>query len=258
METNNNRVCKICSKCFSSGRAMGGHMRSHLVKLPIPPKPDPENQALDNSTKLTNHATEAPSSLNFHPEGKPAQKFQSLKHSYLAFLSSSNKKNRFLPCPKNPTRKRSNSRRHSIIGGEKRSELKQESSTSETLPAEEAARSLILLSKDNWPARKEIKTQEMKGANQMLTKDNENDKDASHVQTPTQVKFKCSDKRVVECPYCSKMFKSTQALGGHKRVHSTMIANAHNKFVDKSLDPNVAAFRNGVNEEHRSNLTTWL
>ncbi|MED6113124.1 hypothetical protein PIB30_067961, partial [Stylosanthes scabra] len=232
---------------------MGGHMRSHLVKLPIPPKPDPENQALDNSTKLTNHATEAPSSLNIHSKRKPAQRFRSLKQSFLAFLSNSNQKNRSPPYPKNPTRKRSNSRRQFIIVGEKRSEPKHESSTtSETLPAEEAAaRSLILLSKDNWPARKEIKTQEMEGANQMLTKDNENNKDASLVQTPTQVKFKCSDNKVVECPFCSKMFKSSQALGGHKRIHSNnpMVANARNKFVDKSLDPKVPAFRNDVNEE---------
>ncbi|XP_015972283.1 zinc finger protein ZAT1-like [Arachis duranensis] len=245
MEKNNNITCKICNKCFSTGKAIGGHMRSHLVKLPIPPKPDPENQALDNSNKLTNHAIQAPSSMNFHPEKKPAQNLQSPKHSFLAFFSKVNIENRFLPYPKNPTRKRSKCRRQIIKAVEKRSEPKQESSTSETPRAKEAARSLILLSKDNWPASKEIKTQEMEGANQMFTKDNENGKDALLVQTPTQVTFRCLDKKTVECPSCSKMFKSKQALGGHKKVHlnNPKVANAHNKFVDKSLDLNFPAFR---------------
>lgn len=30
--------CKLCSRRFSSGRALGGHMRSHLATLPLPPK----------------------------------------------------------------------------------------------------------------------------------------------------------------------------------------------------------------------------
>lgn len=30
--------CKICFKKFSNGKAIGGHMRSHYAKLPLPPK----------------------------------------------------------------------------------------------------------------------------------------------------------------------------------------------------------------------------
>ncbi|KAF7849835.1 hypothetical protein BT93_L0236 [Corymbia citriodora subsp. variegata] len=32
--------CKLCSKSFCNGRALGGHMRSHLANLPLPPKPE--------------------------------------------------------------------------------------------------------------------------------------------------------------------------------------------------------------------------
>ncbi|KAI3416831.1 uncharacterized protein J3R85_015102, partial [Psidium guajava] len=36
--------CKLCSKSFCNGRALGGHMRSHLVNLPLPPKPEEEEE----------------------------------------------------------------------------------------------------------------------------------------------------------------------------------------------------------------------
>lgn len=32
--------CKLCLRSFSNGRALGGHMRSHMLNLPIPQKPE--------------------------------------------------------------------------------------------------------------------------------------------------------------------------------------------------------------------------
>ncbi|KAJ4835473.1 hypothetical protein Tsubulata_048529 [Turnera subulata] len=31
--------CKLCSRTFANGRALGGHMKAHLATLPLPPKP---------------------------------------------------------------------------------------------------------------------------------------------------------------------------------------------------------------------------
>ncbi|GLT65837.1 hypothetical protein SLA2020_382420 [Shorea laevis] len=31
--------CKLCSRSFANGRALGGHMKAHLATLPLPPKP---------------------------------------------------------------------------------------------------------------------------------------------------------------------------------------------------------------------------
>ncbi|XP_062073294.1 zinc finger protein ZAT9-like [Humulus lupulus] len=36
--------CKLCFRSFSNGRALGGHMRSHMLNLPIPPKLEEEEQ----------------------------------------------------------------------------------------------------------------------------------------------------------------------------------------------------------------------
>ncbi|KAL5728309.1 hypothetical protein ACHQM5_001408 [Ranunculus cassubicifolius] len=52
------RTCKLCFKTFSNGRALGGHMRSHMVKLqtPSPPLPlpatptHPSQQLIENET----------------------------------------------------------------------------------------------------------------------------------------------------------------------------------------------------------------
>ncbi|VFR02204.1 unnamed protein product [Cuscuta campestris] len=38
------KFCKLCGKQFASGKALGGHMRSHLAPLPVPPKTPPQNQ----------------------------------------------------------------------------------------------------------------------------------------------------------------------------------------------------------------------
>ncbi|KAG6628611.1 zinc finger protein ZAT9-like [Carya illinoinensis] len=32
--------CKLCSRGFSNGRALGGHMRSHMLNLPVPARPE--------------------------------------------------------------------------------------------------------------------------------------------------------------------------------------------------------------------------
>ncbi|CAN0891532.1 Zinc finger protein ZAT1 [Linum grandiflorum] len=39
MKNSQPRECKICNRAFKTGKSMGGHMRSHLAKLPLPPKP---------------------------------------------------------------------------------------------------------------------------------------------------------------------------------------------------------------------------
>nr|KYP67921.1 hypothetical protein KK1_021536 [Cajanus cajan] len=109
-----------------------------------------------------------------------------------------------------------------------------------SLPAEEAARSLLMLSKNKWPESKEIKNQEVK---EMRAKDKDG-RDDLLVQIPSQANFKCDKygkifqshqalgghkanhkknddvgEKVFEYPYCSKVFKSVRPLGGHKKVH---------------------------------------
>ncbi|KAL2329352.1 hypothetical protein Fmac_022779 [Flemingia macrophylla] len=281
MEKNNIKVCKICDKCFSNGKALGGHMRSHFAKLPIPPKPETNNQVLDNSAELNPHPIQSASSLISLPQKKPAHDFRSLKRSPFSFLETSNRENESRPYPKNPTRKRSKCHRKFIAAVEVKAEPEQASSKQDSLSAEEAARSLLMLSKDTWPERKEIKKEEMTEINIMEAKDRVDGRDDLLVQTESRAKFKCDrcgkifqchqalgghkanhkknkntreggdfddgasgkntdavDQKAFECTYCSRVFKSARALGGHKKVHSsgTKLANAQttaNQFGGK-------------------------
>ncbi|CAI8600414.1 unnamed protein product [Vicia faba] len=106
MEKNNGKVCWICDKRFSGGKAIGGHMRSHYVKLSIPPKLETKNQPLANSTDLTQHPISA-SSLTCHPEENQTENFQPMKRNSSAFSANSNRGDRSVPYPQSPTRKRS-------------------------------------------------------------------------------------------------------------------------------------------------------
>ncbi|TQD84592.1 hypothetical protein C1H46_029849 [Malus baccata] len=46
--------CKICMRSFPNGRALGGHMRSHVMNHPIPPKPEDEDEEANREqTQLT-------------------------------------------------------------------------------------------------------------------------------------------------------------------------------------------------------------
>ncbi|KAK7263863.1 hypothetical protein RJT34_31461 [Clitoria ternatea] len=103
-------------------------------------------------------------------------------------------------------------------------EIKQVSSIFDS-HAEEAARSLLVLSKDKWPETKEIKTQQMEETIKVEVIDGENGRDVLFVQTQSQ----------------ARVFKSGQALCGHKKMHfrNSMVANAQtnysNQFSGKSV-----------------------
>jgi hypothetical protein len=71
MEKNYNKVYVICvGNRFNNVKAIRGHIKSHLVKLPIPPEFKTNNQTLDNSVDLTQHQIQCHSSHTCHPKNK--------------------------------------------------------------------------------------------------------------------------------------------------------------------------------------------
>ncbi|KAK4285156.1 hypothetical protein QN277_001891 [Acacia crassicarpa] len=57
VSNNGGKMCMICKRWFANGESMGGHMKSHLVKLPIPSKPAPispipDHQVPSNISKV--------------------------------------------------------------------------------------------------------------------------------------------------------------------------------------------------------------
>uniref|UniRef100_A0A7N0TZV9 C2H2-type domain-containing protein n=1 Tax=Kalanchoe fedtschenkoi TaxID=63787 RepID=A0A7N0TZV9_KALFE len=157
--------CKLCARRFGSGRALGGHMRSHFTILPVPPKPHPSQLS----------ETETSSSSSY-------------------VLCGSRKK-----------------RRSSEFG---QAAVSSETSSSEE---EDLAMWLMLLSRDKW-VRKECPA----GIRR------------EKVYLENGTGGGGDDEKLHECPVCYKVFKSGQALGGHKRSHlfsSTSTAASANNTV---------------------------
>jgi hypothetical protein len=120
---NNGRVCPICDKLFSNGKALGGHIRSHLAKLPVPPKPSINSQVVEYSTETLNHSTHfksSSSSPTANARSDPIRNLRSLERNFCHALAKIGRDSTLAFYPKIPTGKRSKRKRKQfIVTGEK-------------------------------------------------------------------------------------------------------------------------------------------
>ncbi|KAK7851695.1 zinc finger protein zat9 [Quercus suber] len=249
---------------------MGGHMRSHLAKLPLPPKH--ENSAQTESAQTLSPSSST--SLNFHHRNNMMQSYRSINGGELSteeatFHGESDTDSR----PKNASRRRSKRPRKIETEPVKFS-------------AEEVAMWLLKLSKDKWTKGKQKVRQKVETDKEEDDAEEEEKEDYSVSKickkSHSQTKFRCEtcrkvfpsyqalgghrashkkirnndeddleddndnfvvDEKVFECPFCFKVFDSGQALGGHKKVHLSNLGNgnanarssARNKLIDLNL-----------------------
>ncbi|KAI3407781.1 uncharacterized protein J3R85_020748 [Psidium guajava] len=248
-----NRVCKICSRSFSNGKAMGGHMRSHFAKLP-PRRPQailapssplslPAQQHQEKPQTLVPPAAHLPSSaqdrvLTVHDRGSDTESSRRTKRN----------------------RSQRRRRRHSSaaqVDAFSNADVQQTISSvseTETLSEADGALCLMMLSRDKWPKRARAEADEHEddwddsvsvtqtnsrawssrpryqcetcnkgfGSYQALGGHR-----ASHKKMSNESFASHNHKRIAfECPYCHKVFDSGQALGGHKKVHNEAISIA--------------------------------
>ncbi|CAJ2655224.1 unnamed protein product [Trifolium pratense] len=256
MEKNNGKTCGICGKWFSSGKAIGGHMRSHMVKLPVHPKLEINNQALQNSANLTQHSIQSASLLTCHPKKEQIQNFQSMKRSFSALSLNTNRENESESKLTNPAIKRSKCHHKHNAAVDTKVLPDQTSSICETETPEGVSICENETIEGAWVVwgfykdahkREAVKTQKIKENYKMKAKDDEGSSDDSLVQAHLRASSKCGrcgkvfrsyqalgghkvycksdnnsdcmDQKPFQCQYCDRVFKSAQALGGHKRVH---------------------------------------
>ncbi|CAN6565130.1 unnamed protein product [Malus baccata var. baccata] len=201
------RICKICNKRFSNGKAMGGHMRSHLAKLPLPPKPQspPQQQQLSDSPES--------SSPPFSTSNRAMH--SSLDSAVVHDGGDSDSESH----PRNPTHRRSK-RRRKVIGQSSLTlpfEAEQVSSVTDAFSTEDVAMCLIMLSMDKWE-----KVKVKNGVDESANEEEEDESDdrggsgfRSHTRVRTRGKYKCET--------CDKVFISYQALGGHRASHKKIL-----------------------------------
>ncbi|KAJ6962726.1 zinc finger protein ZAT1-like [Populus alba x Populus x berolinensis] len=227
------RICKICNRRFANGKAMGGHMRSHLAKLPLPPKPIPPLETYSTPKKSP-------------PETESTRK---------------------------PTRRRSKRSRksadevaESMVKVTESSE--QVSSISYLLAEEDVALCLLMLSRDNWSedakqVQKEvceyITRAKFKSQGKFICETCKKGFQSyqalgGHRASHKKIKILegngsgCGEdnirsvgKRIFKCSFCEKVFDSGQALGGHKKVHFSYLPVTNAKISINLLDLNVPA-----------------
>ncbi|KAL5999821.1 hypothetical protein ACLOJK_005571 [Asimina triloba] len=226
------RTCKLCSKTFSNGRALGGHMRSHMTILS--PNPTPKPQQLPPTPSLSssseeeeggggNEAEEA-KGLSYGLRENPQRSFRLAdpEFSFAVDAASSVVQDREseTESSKHPSRKRSNRLRRQQ--SEQKPELEPEplSSVSDTTTEEDVARCLMMLSRDIWmrggskPSPESDEEEPDVGYDDEDEEEEEEEDESGH-----ELKLLPRSRSKFQCGTCKKVFRSYQALGGHRASH---------------------------------------
>lgn len=258
--------CKLCSKKFSNGKALGGHMRSHYATLPLPPKTPQRHELSDPPTDST-------SSIFSGDERESSGEKSSLSLSYC--LRENPKKSFTFVDPESfdvgsvvvdreseteSTRGRCKRAEGTSVEDDDPERFLQKPIPGAPLTEleidEDVALCLIMLSRDvcrrsseeSRTSREVLKCERcdkvFKSSQGLGSHRASHFKKIRNSVLGNELMRRKADKIVVvreqvhECPFCDKVFKSAQALGGHKRSHylpSKTIANLQSPAIDLNL-----------------------
>ncbi|XVF22759.1 hypothetical protein REPUB_Repub12eG0198600 [Reevesia pubescens] len=266
--------CKLCFKSFANGRALGGHMRSHMLNLPIPPKVE-EHEPPEVSPNQLSEESEAASASYWlsssEEEGEEKGQFYGLRENPKRsirmvdpeFVDAAGSvvlqdRESETESSKNPTRRRSKRTRKILEHHPQNHHQQQEetkmlkvnnnnqvskseswvepepvSSISDTTTEEDVAFCLMMLSRDQWKSK----------VNQVEEEEEETEREKSMEETDeSEEYFKLSKanrttRGKYKCETCNKVFKSYQALGGHRASHKKIKAYSPATHETELLEP---------------------
>lgn len=255
--------CKLCLKSFVNGKALGGHMRSHMLHFPVPPKVE-EQERLEVAQNQPSEESEAASASfsSSEEEGEEKGQFYGLRENPKRsvrlvdpeFVDAGSvvlqDRESETESHKNPTRRRSKRTRkilehHQYHHQQQESQELQEetikklkdnnnqlskteswaepepvSSISDTTTEEDVAFCLMMLSRDQWKSKvhQEDDEEEATEIEKSMEETDESEEyfKISKVNRTTRGKYRCET--------CNKVFKSYQALGGHRASHKKIKA----------------------------------
>ncbi|XP_010512387.1 PREDICTED: zinc finger protein ZAT9-like [Camelina sativa] len=220
-----NYKCRYCFKSFANGRALGGHMRSHMPSLHV----DDEQEKPSQLSYETTESDVSSSSAKEKRNGNDDPKFAST--SSLLLLEDDDDDESETESSRNVinlTRKRSKRTRKLDSFATKKKKVKTSqlgykesdpepphSSASDTTTEEDLAFCLMMLSRDKWKKNKSSSN------NKEVVKEIETDEDESEGYNNRLSKMNrtTTTKGRYKCETCGKVFKSYQALGGHRASH---------------------------------------
>ncbi|XVE76918.1 hypothetical protein DITRI_Ditri13aG0019000 [Diplodiscus trichospermus] len=246
--------CKLCSKSFANGRALGGHMRSHMLNLPLPPKvegrepPDhaggDESETASASYSSSEEEEERDEKGQFYGLRENPKRSVRLVDSEFVDAGSVVLQDREseTESSKNPTRRRSKRTRKipehdHQYHQERQEEIKNNkqlskteswpepepvSSISDTTAEEDVAFCLMMLSKDNWKSKQHIDEEDDDTEIEKSTE--ETDESEEYLKIRKMMNRNRTTRSKYRCETCNKVFKSYQALGGHRASHKKIKA----------------------------------
>ncbi|KAJ4884940.1 Zinc finger protein ZAT9 [Raphanus sativus] len=237
--------CRFCLKSFVNGRALGGHMRSHVPSFH---KFSIQEEEGERASQLNDETESDVSSSSSMMDQKVANESETESSSSMKITRKRSKRTRKL---ETFTTKKSKT---SQLGYKTEPECEPpHSSASDTTRDKDLAFCLMLLSRDKWKNRtsskevvEEISTeghnkwskkgrftcetcgkvfksyQALGGHRASHKKNRVSNKTEQRSETEFEnvvVVVAAAEKRIHECPICLRVFASGQALGGHKRSH---------------------------------------
>ncbi|KAE9592269.1 hypothetical protein Lal_00035306 [Lupinus albus] len=279
--------CKLCFRSFSNGRALGGHMRSHMMNYPLPSKPQPSS----SRTIQLSFEAESPSSSSSSEENSdnnnnnnddkgvlcyglrenPKRSFRLEDPDFSSMILQDRESSETGSCKNRTWHETSNyrsriTRKMNVLDdcnndeGEammKKIKLIRKgskieswvvdhealSSVSDVSTEEDVAFCLMMMSRDNrWKRQKDQEQEQLMKKNdryydyydkeededddedddedeimETFSDDEENDA-SSEEEQPRFSKNKVRGGRY-KCETCNKVFRSYQALGGHRASH---------------------------------------
>ncbi|XP_008796144.1 zinc finger protein ZAT4-like [Phoenix dactylifera] len=244
-------TCKLCFRRFANGRAMGGHMRSHVTSAAPPVKVHLLHDFSASSSSASPReapavAVEEVEERGGDEDGKgiglcyslrenPRKSFRlvdpefSLSFAAVDAGSSSvvqDGESETEPSRAPPShRGRSKRPRRSPLPPQEPPEPEPASSVSDTTPEEDVALSLMMLSRDFWTKTKsEAEDDDGKQRSDGWDEEDEAKKEkgqiaAGRLQPLPRSPASARVKSKYQCGTCKKLFRSYQALGGHRASH---------------------------------------
>ncbi|KAK7390208.1 hypothetical protein VNO78_25507 [Psophocarpus tetragonolobus] len=238
--------CKLCLRSFANGRALGGHMRSHMMNLPVPPK---QSEFVPVQLSFEADSSPSQSSSSFYglrENPKKSFRFADPEFSFAADTGSVILQDREseTESSKNPTKRRSK-RAWQLRELEKKMKLYESvnknesaSSASDTTTEEDVAFCLMMLSRDRWKEhRHNIKHEQDQYVDEIEAEDDDDDDDEEEEEEEEEEGYESEEEELksvkktnrvkgrYKCETCDKVFRSYQALGGHRASHKKIKLN---------------------------------
>ncbi|CAD5191737.1 unnamed protein product [Musa acuminata subsp. malaccensis] len=247
--------CKLCHRRFSNGRALGGHMRSHVAHVPRPtraqqPLPSP---CASSSFFPAEEAKDPEAAASYGPRENLRRSLSLVDHKFaFSVPATEGGGGGSYPVDRDGESDAESSFRRRFSRNRRREDPSADaepvSSISDASPEEDVARWLMLLSRNAW-SKSEVDGHRSNGWDE-ANEDEEDDlyfeeEEDEEAKQPTATARSWRKRTRYQCRTCRKFFRSYQALGGHRAsrkragVECIPIAGIRNHSDDPS-DANAA------------------